>query len=415
MPFHITGLISLAMLAILKVAPFKQIIVHGFGSDTVAFFIGILALSSCMGISGLTNRFAGLLLRLTKGNTKKLIFGVLVLGMLLGMWLTTLAAAAIITLIIMPMVEKGNMQKGDVGAKALVISIAWGSLIGGIASPAGSGANPILISFASTMLDIDISFIQWMMFGIPCAIALIPPAYIILTRFYPPKETLFLSDDTQTEKTPLSKNEKSASIIFSLVILTWLFSKKISGIIGVDIPTSLPALIGACAFFLPGVSDIKWKDVEERISWSSILLIASSISLGMLLYETGAAAWLAQILFSDIKNLHPILLMIVVSISISLIKLGLSSNTVTATVVVPVLIAIAKQQGIESILLLLPCAMSMNNAYILVTSTPTSIIPYSYGYFSIADMAKPGVIITICSAVISASVLYLIMQLSGMI
>ena len=44
LPFHITGLLAIALLTLLKVGDYKEIVATGFGNDIVVFFIGVLVL-----------------------------------------------------------------------------------------------------------------------------------------------------------------------------------------------------------------------------------------------------------------------------------------------------------------------------------------------------------------------------------
>ncbi|MCI8577504.1 MAG: hypothetical protein HFG64_08310 [Lachnospiraceae bacterium] len=52
-------------------------------------------------------------------------------------------------------------------------------------------------------------------------------------------------------------------------------------------------------------------------------------------------------------------------------------------------------------------------SFIIVTSTPTSEIPYSAGYFSIGDMAKAGTVLTLVTCVILTAAIYGIGCLTG--
>ena len=45
-PFHITGMLAIFMLAIFKVGSFKDVVASGFGNKVIVFFIGVLILSS---------------------------------------------------------------------------------------------------------------------------------------------------------------------------------------------------------------------------------------------------------------------------------------------------------------------------------------------------------------------------------
>lgn len=419
LPFHITGLFGMIMLALLGTESFANIVSSGFGNDTIVFFIGVLVISSCIGQSGLGSRISTLLLSLTGNRTKYILLGFLVVSALFGMWITTLAAAAVLTPLALSVAKREELQPGSSRfGKGLFIAVAWGSLLGGPATPAGSGANPLLIGFVRDLLNIEISFTDWMLFGIPATLVMLLPAWFLLLFFFPPeKKTISRTrEELKLEYKnlpPMSRNEKSSLFIFCLTILLWLVSKPLGALVGIRIPTSMPALLGACLFFFPGVTDMKWKKIQDDVSWSGILLIASGVSLGLLMYTTGAAKWIATLLLSDIGRMAPVMQILSVILIVSVLKLGLSSNTVTATVTVPILIALAGQQNITPLAVVIPAAMTMNVAYILVTSTPTTVIPYTTGYFSISDMAKPGIIMTLVSAAVLTPVIYLIGRLGG--
>ncbi len=418
-PFHIAGLVGMILLALLKAETFVNVVKLGFGNDTVLFFIGVLALSAAITKSGLGRRVSMLILRLTGNKTQFIILGFLIAGALIGMWITTLAAAAMLMPLARSIAEEEGLEAGKSRfGKALFIAVAWGALIGGAGSPAGGGANNLAIGFVRDTLNIEITFAGWMLYGVPCMLLLILPAWWILLAFFKPEIKCIRrsSEELKREFASLSKmthNERSTMVIFLLTVVLWLVSKPLGDWIGVKIPTSLPAVLGACLFFLPGVTDIKWKDVESDISWSGILLIASGISLGMLVYQSGAAQWLAMLLLGNIGALPVLVQIISVILIVSILKLGLSSNTVTATVVIPIMIAVASQLGLSPLGIVMPAAMTLNIAFILVTSTPTSVIPYSTGYFSIADMAKSGVVMTLLAAPIMTAAIYLVGRFAG--
>lgn len=104
---------------------------------------------------------------------------------------------------------------------------------------------------------------------------------------------------------------------------------------------------------------------------------------------------------------------ILIILIVSILKVGLSSNTVTASIIVPIIIALATTYNLPMMGIVIPACLTLALAFILVTSTPTSIIPYSYGYFTITDMAKPGTVLTLLSSGILTLVIYSIGLLSG--
>ena len=86
---------------------------------------------------------------------------------------------------------------------------------------------------------------------------------------------------------------------------------------------------------------------------------------------------------------------------------ALGSHSVTATIIIPIMIALAVNIGVEPLSITMPAALTASMAFILVTSSPTNVIPYSAGYFSIKDMA-------IAASIIVSAVIYLIGSFTGL-
>jgi len=418
-PFHITGMIGLILIALAKVDTFKGAVAIGFGNDTVVFFIGVLVLSAAMSASGLGQRISMLVLSLTGNSTSKILLGFLTIGTLLSMWVTDMAVAAILTPLALAILRKERIEplKSKFG-KGLMIACAWGPIVGGIGTPAGAGPNQLAIGFLREMLGIEVSFLQWMIYGVPSALLLIVPSWVVLMLFFKP-EVAQLSTSTEELKRAyhdmprISRNEVSTIIVFIITIILWITSSSLGKYMGVAIPTSLPALLGTCLLFLPGVTSFSWKQINEEISWSGILLIAAGITIGMEVFNTGAAAWISNLLFGGIAQMQPVVMIFVLIIIISLLKVGLSSNTVTATIIIPILIVMVQEFNLPVLGILIPASLTLSLALILVTSTPTSVIPYATGYFKISDMVKAGIVLTIVSALLMTATIYGIGLLTG--
>ncbi|MFO7850666.1 MAG: DASS family sodium-coupled anion symporter [Spirochaetia bacterium] len=419
-PFHITGLLGVFLLALLRVESFQTIVRIGFGNHIFIFFIGVLTLSSFITRSGLGNRISVYLLSKTGNRTSMIIFGFIAVGALLSMWITNMAVAAMLMPLGVSILQEEGVEpmKSRFG-KALMISAAWGPIIGGITAPSGAGPNPLAIGFLKEMAGVDLTFVGWMTYGVPAGILLLLPCWGMILLFFPPemKRLKKTKEELQEEYKKLPKmgrEEKVTLVIFLITVFLWLTTPIFEKILGIDIPISMPVLLTAAAFFFPKVSGIKWSEVEKEISWSSILLIVSGISIGMMLYETGAARWLAVVFLGGIGDVPTFIQVFLVVLIISFLKIAFSSNTVTATIIVPIMITLAQSLGIDTLSITMPAALTTSMAFILVTSSPTNVIPYSAGYFSIKDMAFAGVFMTIVASVIVAGTIFVVGNFTGL-
>lgn len=419
-PFHITGLLGMILLALFKIDSFKNIVKSGFGNDVIIFFIGVLILSSFITRSGLGKRISMFILSLTGNKTSNIVLGFLCAGLVLSMWITDMAVAAMLMPLAKNILEEEGVKplKSNFG-KALMISTAWGPIIGGIGTPAGCGANPLAVSFLKDMAGIDVSFLDWMTYGVPSAILLIFPAWFILMRFFKPEMTHLkkTKEELQANYKALPKmdhEEKVTIILFLTTVGLWLFSPLLSQLLGISIPISMPVILTGCLFFFPGMTSIPWKEIEKDISWSSIVLVVSGVSLGLMLYQSGAALWVSTALLGGIGEIPTFTRIFAIILIVSLLKIIFSSNTVTGTIIIPIMIALAIALGLDPLGVTMPAAITASLAFILVTSTPTNVIPYSAGYFSIRDMARAGVVLTIVSSTILAVSLFVIGKMTGL-
>lgn len=419
-PFHITGLLGIFLLAVFRVDTFSKIVSVGFGNHIFVFFIGVLVLSSFITRSGLGNRISVYLLSKTGNSTYMIVFGFLLVGMILSMWITNTAVAAMLMpLGVAILREEGVVPMESKFGKSLMIACAWGPIIGGIMAPSGAGPNPLAIGFLKEMAGLDLTFVGWMTYGVPAGFLILFPTWGVLMLFFKPemkrltksKEELKAEYDALP---PMSREERVTSVIFLLTVFLWLTTPLYERWLGISIPISMPVLFTAALFFFPGIGRIAWKHVEEEISWSSILLIVSGISLGMMLYQTGAAEWLAVLFLGGMGPLHPFLQVLLVVLIVSFIKIFLSSNTVTATIIIPIMITLSVALGVDTLSITVPAALTTSMAFILVTSTPTNVIPYTAGYFSIRDMAVSGVVMTLVAAPIVGATIYVVGLLTGL-
>ena len=117
------------------------------------------------------------------------------------------------------------------------------------------------------------------------------------------------------------------------------------------------------------------------------------------MFETGAARWLAQLLLGNLILVPSLLRPFVIVIAVATLHLLFSSNTVTGSLIMPILLALAIDLGLDPWTIAAPAAFTSSLAFILVTESPTNVLPYSAGYFSIRDMAKAGIWMTLGAAV----------------
>ena len=413
-PFSVTALLVMLLIPVFGIETFKGVIKLGFGNPIIAFFIGVLILSCAFTRSGMGNRLSYLILSIMGTGTRMVILGFLIVGAILSMWITDMAVAAILMpLGVAILRQSGVTPMESTFGKGLMISCAWGPLFGGIATPSGCGPNPLTIGFLKELAHIDVDFLTWMSMGLPAAVLMVPAGWLVIMTIFPPEIERVPIEKEEIRKRlhdagSLTKQERWTLAIFLLTICAWITSPFIRDMTHgrIDMPMQAVALGGALMLFLPGIEVISWKEAQEEVDWGGIVLICAGISLGMVVYNTGAARWLSWVFLGPVVQLPGIVRVFVIVLGVSLLHLAFSSNTVTGTIIIPLLIALAADLNKNPWLICAPAAFTSSLAFVLVTETPTNIIPYSAGYFAIKDMAKAGIVMSFVAALcVSISIL----------
>ena len=441
LPFHVTALVVMLAMPLLGVtdgmavlrggavdpihgiaAGYKEIVRMSFGNDLLLFFLGVFFLSAAFSETSLGQRLTLGMLRIVGTSTRRVILGFLVLGTLLSMWVSNVGVAAIMLPIGVGILRQAGRKplESNLG-RALMIACCWGPIFGGIATPAGCGPNPIAIAYMRDIAGMNISFVDWMMIGVPTALLLIPFGWVVLILLFPPEIAALplTREDIEVQRRelgPLDRREKAATLVFLTVIILWVGNPLLlhwtDG--AVDLPISLVSILGGLFLILPPFRVLTWEQANRATSWDSILLIMSSLGIGMMAWHTGAARWMAVALLSDITALGPVVLIFVVVLVVILMKLFLASNTVTGIIIIPILISLAQAFDLPAWSLVGPAAFTSSLGIILVTQTPTNVIPYTAGYFSIQDFAKAGIIMSLIMVVLVAGMIAVLGPLTGM-
>ena len=405
-PFAVTSLLVLLLIPSFGIASYRDVVRAGFGDPVVTFFIGVLILSAAFTRSGLGTRLVYHVLLRVGTRTDRVLLGFLVVGVLISMWITKMAVAAMLLPVGLGILADADVKplRSNFG-RTIMIAVAFGPLIGGIATPAGTAANLVAIAQLKQLAQTDVSFGRWMLYGLPACLLMVPAAWKLLLWLFPHEiDVLPVTTDQIRRRLdalgPLSANERRTLGVFALAIAAWILTPFVESWTGgrIAVPAEAIGLAAGLAVLLPGLRVLTWKEAEQGIDWGGIMLIAAGLSLGAAVYDSGAARWLAWVLLGEVRSVPDLLRPFVIVLGVAVLRLMFSSNTVAASIITPILVALARDLHLDAWTIVAPAAFSATLGFTLVSQGPTTIIPYGAGYFSIKDMAKAGVLMTIIAA-----------------
>lgn len=391
-PVAVTALMVIVLVPFSGIMSFSEAIQGSFGNTIFAFFLGVLILSEAFGQTNLGKQIATGMFRVFGKTPRAIVFAIMLAGLILAMWVTEVAAAAIlfpVALSVVNQVEDDGRRK--MFGKPAMLAVAWGCAFGGVATPIATGANLIALNYLEEYCGIKIGFLQWMKIGIPISLTLLAAGWLILSRVIKDNRKIVI----KAEKIPFGPQEKKLSVVFLAAVFFWVFGSRLK------ISSHHVALSAAVVLFLPGVEVLKWKKTVGSLSWDSIMLICSGVLIGDLLYQCGLAEIMADMFFvPGLLQKGVFATSAYIVLTVSALKIMFSSNTVTGVVLVPIMIMLAGKVGMSPWQMVAPCIFSSALSLIVITSSPVNVIPYSAKYFTPGDMLKYGIPMTLISAAV---------------
>ncbi len=153
-------------------------------------------------------------------------------------------------------------------------------------------------------------------------------------------------------------------------------------------PIAISALAGAILMFLTGC--VKFDRVGRALSGQVIVLIAASIAIGRIIDESGAAAWLGEVLSLGLGYLPAAGVIAAIMLFVTVLT-NFASNATAATVGTPIAFAIAAQLNLPPEPLVLAVLFGCNLSYATPIAYQTNMLIMSEGSYEFNDYIRTGV------------------------
>jgi sodium-dependent dicarboxylate transporter 2/3/5 len=425
-PLPITALLGPTLCVVLGIGPAREVL-RSFADPIIFLFLGSFLLAEGMLRHGLNRRIAFLVLasRAIGESPTRLLFAFAGLTGLISMWVSNTATTAMMFPIGVAILSEMALRQSErVGREVrftelkfgtgLMLVTAFAASIGGLATPVGTPPNLIGAGLIERHLNLQISFFQWMCFGVPLSAVLVVFLAFHLNRACPAEPGLLANSAAwlQGERIKLGAirpGERNVLLAFGLTVGLWLLPGVIAVALGDQHPTlkwmnrhfpeAIVALLGGLLLFLLPVNlqqrefTLSWNEAKG-IDWGTILLFGGGLALGELMFSTGLAQWLGEGLAHRLQadsTLGLVMLFTAVAIFLS----ETTSNTASATMVIPVAIAVAQGAGVDPLAPAMAACLGASMGFMLPVSTPPNAIVYGSGCVPLLKMVRHGVVLDI--------------------
>jgi sodium-dependent dicarboxylate transporter 2/3/5 len=397
LPLAITAL-GVPLLAILTGLLDVRAAFASFAHPLIFLFLAGFGLAAALSAQGLDRWLADQVVRRFRGDFRRSAFGLFGVSAVLSMWVSNTATVALllpVALGLLADVQQGSGERAATrAAPFLLLGIAYAASIGGIGTVIGSPPNAIAAA------ALGLSFADWLRLALPFVVLLLPALFFLLVKLAPPGTIAPL--DTAASGSFSFDGPRVATLgVFSLAILGWLASRPLSGAFGIgahfDTVVAIAALVALVALGL-----VRWREIDQTVDWSVLLLFGGGLTLSVVLSESGASRALAAQLSASTAGL-PFFLLVASAVLFLVFLTEVSSNTATAALFVPLLLATAHELGEAPTALVVPAAIACSCAFMLPVATPPNAIVFGSGRIEQREMMRVGVVLNaVCIALIAA-------------
>lgn len=410
-PMTVSSLGLIALMPLFDIMSFNEAI-SNFGISTALFIMATGGITTIIGNSTLPLRITWMIMKLTKGNSRKMVFYFGLASAILSGFMSSLATCALFFSFALVLLKANHCTPGSSNlGRCLMMVLPACCGIGGFLTPAGTPGNIVLMDMMEGM-GLHITFAQWCIVGIPLgllATVLFALWLPIVFKPEPISEESLKEMEAQANALPglTAKEKKSIAVVAAMIIL-WF--------IGSWVPyfsTTVVAILGMAVMFLPGMDLLTWKEFADDCNWNLVFVMGSVSILMVGITSTGAMDWIAGKLFANIGVLPVTVMFIVIAIVICVMRAFIPTTTAVIALFVPLLQGIAAITGASLPALLFIPAFWGPAALLLCYTEPIYLITFGDSYYTEGDLLKAGWLPSLIMAVVLGLTLPALVSIAG--
>ncbi|WPR77042.1 DASS family sodium-coupled anion symporter [Algoriphagus sp. NG3] len=416
-------LIFMPMLGILPIVNVSSNYMH----PTVMLYMGGFLLATGIEKWNLHRRIALNIINLLGTDLRRIVLGFILATGILSMWISNSATSLMMLPIGLAVVNQFKDQLGSSNSviahslgKNIMLGIAYGASIGGVATLIGTPTNTILAAVVSDLYGYTIGFNEWFLFGLPLAAVLLFICWFYLVNSANPLPKKFSLNDGKNIVSKqlealgkISFEEKTVMIVFGTVCLAWITRSFLLEKFLPEINDTIIVLIGVVILFvLPSstknVRILDWK-TAEKIPWGVLILFGGGLALAAGFQSTGLAEWIGQ-KFTLLEGISFILLLLIIVASVNFLT-EVTSNVATASMLLPILASVAFKLDLHPFGLMVGATLAASCAFMLPVATPPNAVVFGSGYLKMKDMVSAGFWLNVISIFLVVLMVYFVLPL----
>jgi len=385
-----------------------------FMDPSVWFIFGSLMFGMVFTQSGLTRRMAYKMLSLVGERTSMIYLGCFVMTAALTLIMAHTAVAATVFPLFMAIYALYSPE-GEVTrfGKGLFIGMAFVAGAGSIITLLGAARGAVAIGFFLETEGRAISFFELSYYMFPVGALMTLLLWVFFMFYYPPERKTIpgLRQRVQLlyeDLGPITRNEIIAIVIVASTILVLSLRSFVPALQPID--KSAIILLATVLFFLFKV--VSLEDLEGT-SWNIVLLFGGAMSIGLCLWQTGAAEWLAVNWLNLFQDAHWMVFVIGISVFV-LVMTNVIMNVAAIAISMPVALVIAPYVGVAPEVVLFASLVTAGMPFLLLVGAAPNAIAYASNQFTTGEFFRAGIPANLLLIAVLTLFVWLIWPLMGM-
>lgn len=342
-----------------------------FSNTTIVFFMSLLVIGGAIFKTGLANYVGEKVIGLVGKNERGIILGTALVGTGLSAFLNDTGTTGCLIPIVGAVGKKSNVSR----SKLYMVLCLFAS-IGGTLTMIGSGGHIMIQGLLQEAGYEGYGFFEYARFGLPLAIL----SFIWLATFG--YKTL-PDRDIDESQIPANVKQQPAKMAVTAGVFLFIVFCMATNLLSMHVAAAL----GAFLVVITGCISVE--DAVKQFSTSTLFLVAGVFTLSDAMYSSGAAAYIVDIISSNLGGLPDIAVVAALTL-FSIIATNFMMGTSLGALLIPMALMLSDGFGIDARALVMAPAICLSGAFCTPFGTGPNLLVYEIGKFKFTDYTKAG-------------------------
>lgn len=394
-----------------------------YGHKYIFLYMGGFMIAIALEKWNLHKRIALTIIDFVGTNINRIVLGFMLATAFLSMWISNTATSVMMLpigiSIVKQLIDNPNTVENEteIFGKMLMLAIAYSASIGGIATLIGTPPNLVLAGVVNEVYGIEITFLQWFIFGFPISLVLLFVGWIFLTRFaFQLQMEEFPGGQKEIKRIkkelgPIGYEEKLVALVFGLTAFCWISRSYLLQPFFPALDDTIIAMFFGIILFVinagqKGEKLLQWEEAVQ-MPWGIILLFGGGMALAKGFELSGLALWIGNQM-SLIQGFSVFIIVWIIIAAVNFLT-EITSNLATTAMLLPVLAPLALQLDVHPYVLMVGAATAASCAFMLPVATPPNAVVFGSGYLRIPDMIRAGILMNLFSILLLLCMVYFLL------